>query len=104
PDAILGKPGALTTAEYDVIKRHPSDGADIVSKLGSLRDSVPLICHHHERWDGAGYPDGLAGTAIPVEACIVGLADAWDAMTTDRPRSEERRVGKEWRARGATSA
>ena len=85
PDAILGKPGALTTAEYDVIKRHPSDGADIVSKLGSLRDSVPLICHHHERWDGAGYPDGLAGTAIPVEACIVGLADAWDAMTTDRP-------------------
>jgi putative nucleotidyltransferase with HDIG domain len=85
PDAILGKPSSLTDDEYDVIKRHPADGADIVSKLGSLRDSVPLIRHHHERWDGAGYPDGLAGNAIPADACIVGLADAWDAMTTDRP-------------------
>jgi HD-GYP domain-containing protein (c-di-GMP phosphodiesterase class II) len=46
---------------------------------------VPIIRHHHERWDGAGYPDGLAGEAIPLEAAIVGLADAWDAMTTDRP-------------------
>jgi putative nucleotidyltransferase with HDIG domain len=85
PDAILGKPSSLTGAEYEVIKRHPTDGADIVSKLGSLRDSVPLIRHHHERWDGQGYPDGLAAEAIPVDACIVGLADAWDAMTTDRP-------------------
>ena len=85
PDAILGKPSSLTDKEYAVIKRHPTDGADIVSKLGSLRDSVPLIRHHHERWDGAGYPDGLAGNEIPVDACIVGLADAWDAMTTDRP-------------------
>jgi putative nucleotidyltransferase with HDIG domain len=85
PDAILGKPSSLTDAEFEVIKRHPTDGADIVSKLGSLRDSVPLILHHHERWDGAGYPDRLAGTAIPVDACIVGLADAWDAMTSDRP-------------------
>jgi len=85
PDAILGKPAALTPREYDVIKRHPTDGADIVSKLGSLRDAVPLIRHHHERWDGAGYPDGLDGDAIPGDACIVGLADAWDAMTTNRP-------------------
>jgi putative nucleotidyltransferase with HDIG domain len=85
PDAILGKPSSLTDDEFEVIKRHPTDGADIVSKLGSLRDSVPLIRHHHERWDGAGYPDGLAGNAIPADACIVGLADAWDAMTTDRP-------------------
>ncbi len=85
PDAILGKPSSLTDEEYAVIKRHPTDGAEIVSKLGSLRESVPLIRHHHERWDGGGYPDGLAGDAIPVDACIVGLADAWDAMTTDRP-------------------
>jgi putative nucleotidyltransferase with HDIG domain len=85
PDAILSKPAALTAREYDVIKRHPVDGADIVSKLGSLRDAVPLIRHHHERWDGDGYPDGLRGEAIPLEACVIGLADAWDAMTSDRP-------------------
>jgi len=85
PDAILGKEGPLTPAEYDVIKRHPADGADIVAKLGSLRDAVPLIRHHHERWDGFGYPDGLRAEEIPTEACVVGLADAWDAMTSDRP-------------------
>jgi putative nucleotidyltransferase with HDIG domain len=85
PDAILSKPGGLTPGEYEVIKRHPADGADIVSKLGSLREAVPLIRHHHERWDGHGYPDRLCGEAIPLEACIVGLADAWDAMTSDRP-------------------
>jgi putative nucleotidyltransferase with HDIG domain len=85
PDAILSKPGGLTPREYEVIKRHPADGADIVSKLGSLREAVPLIRHHHERWDGHGYPDRLCAEAIPLEACIVGLADAWDAMTSDRP-------------------
>jgi putative nucleotidyltransferase with HDIG domain len=85
PDAILSKPAGLTPSEYEVIKRHPGDGADIVSKLGSLRDAVPLIRHHHERWDGQGYPDRLCGDAIPLEACIIGLADAWDAMTSDRP-------------------
>ncbi len=85
PDTILLKPGPLTKDEYEVIKRHPSDGANIVSKLGRLREAMPLIRHHHERWDGKGYPDRLAGHDIPVEACVVGLADAWDAMTTDRP-------------------
>jgi putative nucleotidyltransferase with HDIG domain len=85
PDAILSKPSSLTVEEYEVIKRHPADGADIVCKLGSLRDAVPLIRHHHERWDGRGYPDGLAAEEIPAEACIIGLADAWDAMTSDRP-------------------
>jgi putative nucleotidyltransferase with HDIG domain len=85
PDAILLKPGPLTKNEYEVIKRHPADGADIVCKLGRLREAVPLIRHHHERWDGKGYPDRLAGAQIPLAACVVGLADAWDAMTTDRP-------------------
>ena len=85
PDAILAKPSRLTEQEYDVIKRHPADGADIVAKLGRLRDAVPLIRHHHERWDGNGYPERLSGDEIPAEACIVGLADAWDAMTSDRP-------------------
>jgi HD-GYP domain-containing protein (c-di-GMP phosphodiesterase class II) len=67
------------------MKTHSAEGARIVEKFGRLRDAVPIIRHHHERWDGNGYPDGLAGSAIPLEAAIVGLADAWDAMTTDRP-------------------
>jgi putative nucleotidyltransferase with HDIG domain len=85
PDAILTKPGALSAEEYEAIKRHPEDGAAIIAHLGRLRAAVPLIRHHHERWDGAGYPDRLAREEIPLEAAIVGLADAWDAMTTDRP-------------------
>jgi putative nucleotidyltransferase with HDIG domain len=85
PDSILTKEGPLDPEEYAFIQRHPSDGADIVGHFSRLRAAVPLIRHHHERWDGKGYPDRLAGDAIPVEACVVGLADAWDAMTTDRP-------------------
>ncbi len=85
PDSILAKPGALEEHEYEAIKRHPADGADIVSHFSRLHEAVPLIRHHHERWDGNGYPDQLAGDEIPAEACVVGLADAWDAMTTDRP-------------------
>jgi putative nucleotidyltransferase with HDIG domain len=85
PDSILTKPGALDEDEYAVVQRHPADGAEIVSHFSRLHDTVPLIRHHHERWDGQGYPEGLAGEDIPSEACIVGLADAWDAMTTDRP-------------------
>jgi putative nucleotidyltransferase with HDIG domain len=85
PDSILTKPGALDEDEYAVVQRHPADGAEIVSHFSRLNDTVPLIRHHHERWDGKGYPEGLAGEEIPSEACIVGLADAWDAMTTDRP-------------------
>ena len=67
------------------MKRHSAEGARIVGKFGRLRECVPIIRHHHERWDGGGYPDGLAGAEIPLEAAIVGLADAWDAMTTDPP-------------------
>jgi len=85
PDSILTKPGRLDEDEYDAIKRHPADGAEIVSHFSRLHDAVPIIRHHHERWDGKGYPDRLFGEAIPREACIVGLADAWDAMTSDRP-------------------
>jgi putative nucleotidyltransferase with HDIG domain len=85
PDAILTKPVRLTAEEYEVVKRHSAEGARIVGKFRRLRDAVPVIRHHHERWSGGGYPDGLEGAAIPLEAAIVGLADAWDAMTTDRP-------------------
>ena len=90
PDAILTKPERLTDEEFEIVKRHPEDGARIVGRLNSLRAIVPAILHHHERWDGAGYPHALRGDEIPPEAGIVGLADAFDAMTTDRPYSEAR--------------
>ncbi|MGH2994932.1 MAG: HD-GYP domain-containing protein [Gaiellaceae bacterium] len=85
PDGILTKPARLTPEEYERIKEHSAEGARIVAKFGRLREAVPIIRHHHERWDGRGYPDGLEGEEIPLAAGIVGLADAWDAMTTDRP-------------------
>jgi putative nucleotidyltransferase with HDIG domain len=85
PDILLTKPGRLTEDEYELMKRHSAEGARIVAKFGRLRDSVAIIRHHHERWDGRGYPEGLAGEDIPVAAAIAGLADAWDAMTIERP-------------------
>jgi putative nucleotidyltransferase with HDIG domain len=85
PDAILVKPGKLDDLEYTRMKTHSAEGARIVEKFGRLRDAVPIILHHHERWDGQGYPHRLAEDEIPLEAAVVGLADAWDAMTTDRP-------------------
>jgi putative nucleotidyltransferase with HDIG domain len=97
PDAILTKPGKLTKQEYELMKLHPGDGAKIIAKFGRLQDAVPMVRHHHERWDGAGYPDELSAEAIPLGARIVGLADAWDAMTTDRPyhRALERHEAEE---------
>ena len=85
PDVLLTKPGRLTDDEYELMKRHSAEGARIVAKFGRLRESVAIIRHHHERWDGRGYPDGLTGEDIPVAAAIAGLADAWDAMTIERP-------------------
>jgi putative nucleotidyltransferase with HDIG domain len=85
PDAILLKPGRLTADEFERMKDHSAEGARIVGKLSQLGPIVPIIRHHHERWDGRGYPDGRAGQDIPLLAAIVGLADAWDAMTTERP-------------------
>jgi HD domain-containing protein len=87
PDAILTKPGRLTELEFEIVKRHPEDGARIVGRLHRLHAAVPAVLHHHERWDGNGYPHRLRGDSIPLEAAIVGLADALDAMTTDRPYS-----------------
>jgi putative nucleotidyltransferase with HDIG domain len=85
PDVLLTKPGRLTEDEYELMKRHSVEGARIVSKFGRLRECVPIIRHHHERWDGSGYPERLAGEDIPLLATIVGFADAWDAMTIERP-------------------
>jgi putative nucleotidyltransferase with HDIG domain len=85
PDSILTKTEQLTRDEAALMREHVTRGAAIVAKFPSFASSVPAIRHHHERWDGVGYPDGQSGEDIPLEAAIIGLADAWDAMTTDRP-------------------
>ena len=87
PDAILAKPSKLTSSEFEIVKQHAVRGAEIVANMSRFEKGVAAIRHHHERWDGRGYPDNLAGGAIPLEASIIGLADAWDAMTTARPYS-----------------
>jgi putative nucleotidyltransferase with HDIG domain len=92
PDVLLTKPHRLTRTEYELMKTHSAEGARIVGKFGRLRECVPIIRHHHERFDGAGYPDGLAGEEIPLSAAVVGLADAWDAMTIERPYQRARSI------------
>jgi len=84
-ESVLDKPGRLEPAEYEEIKRHPSLGGKILAGIRSFESVVPAIVHHHERWDGAGYPDGLAGEEIPIAARIIAVADVWDAITDDRP-------------------
>ncbi|HAG49856.1 MAG TPA: hypothetical protein DHU69_01375 [Deltaproteobacteria bacterium] len=85
PDNILNKPGKLTDEEYTFIKQHSIRGAEIVKQVDALKLVATIILHHHERWDGSGYPDGLKGEKIPIEARIVSVLDAFDAMTSDRP-------------------
>jgi diguanylate cyclase (GGDEF)-like protein len=85
PDAILKKPGALSDEEFEVMKQHPVLGWLIVSAIPSLSETLPGIRHHHERWDGRGYPDGLAGENIPLLGRLMAVPDAFSAMTTDRP-------------------
>ena len=92
PDVLLTKPAKLTEDEYGLLKRHSSEGARIVSKFGRLRECVPIIRHHHERWDGGGYPEHLARDDIPLLATVVGFADAWDAMTIERPYQRALRI------------
>jgi len=85
PDAILFKPGPLTAAERLVMQQHPVTGSEIVREIDFLGAARDVIRSHHERWDGSGYPDGLAGEAIPVSARIFAVADTFDALTTERP-------------------
>jgi diguanylate cyclase (GGDEF)-like protein/putative nucleotidyltransferase with HDIG domain len=85
PDAILFKPGSLSDEEYSIVQGHVVTGTDLIQKCHSLRPLIPIIRHHHENFDGSGYPDNLAGERIPLEARILGLADAVDAMASDRP-------------------
>jgi putative nucleotidyltransferase with HDIG domain len=84
-DDIINKPGPLTPEEWTLMKLHPVVGAQIVEKMEFLTGAVDIVRHHHESWDGRGYPDGLAGEKIPLIARIVTVADSFDAMTTDRP-------------------
>ncbi len=84
-DGILNKPGGLTDEEYEVMRRHPGIGAQIMAPISKLKSIIPGIRNHHETWDGNGYPDKLQGEQIPMVARIIGVADTFDAMTTNRP-------------------
>jgi len=107
PDAILLKPGRLTADEWKLIQEHPVVGERICSPLKSFRFVLPIIRHHHEKFDGSGYPDGLRGEAIPVTARVLQVVDVYDALTTDRPykkafsitdalQTMKQEVGKGW--------
>ena len=87
PDGILLKPGPLSSDEWKIMRTHPEVGRRLIEHMPFLRDAVPVVYHHHERWDGTGYPDGLRGEDIPLGARIFAVADAFDAMTYDRPYS-----------------
>jgi HD-GYP domain-containing protein (c-di-GMP phosphodiesterase class II) len=84
-ESILNKPGGLSDDEFEIMRQHPSIGAQIMSPIRMLKDIIPGIRNHHETWDGTGYPDSLEGEQIPMVARIIGVADTFDAMTTTRP-------------------
>ena len=84
-DEVLQKPGTLDSEEYQYIQEHPLIGVKIIEGLDFFKDKIPMIRHHHEHYDGSGYPDGLLGAAIPLEARIIAVPDAFDAMTSVRP-------------------
>jgi HD-GYP domain-containing protein (c-di-GMP phosphodiesterase class II) len=83
-DAVLNKPGILSQEEYTIIQQHPAHGVNMMSQFVAVEAALPLILHHHERWDAQGYPSGLMGEAIPLGARIIAITDAFDAMTSDR--------------------
>ncbi|MBI2887351.1 MAG: HD domain-containing protein [Chloroflexi bacterium] len=85
PDRVLLKPGSLTAEEWEVARRHPADGAQLLEPYEHLREVAGIVRHHHERFDGSGYPDGLAGDAIPLGSRIISVVDAFDAMYFGRP-------------------
>ena len=85
PGRILRKPGPLNPEELFEIRAHPEAGVRLIEPIDSAHGALPYVLHHHERWDGRGYPHRLAGRAIPVEARLLAVADAFDAMTSNRP-------------------
>lgn len=106
-DSILRKPGKLTAEEFEIMKTHTTKGAQIIETIPELKAIIPIVKYHHEAWDGSGYPEGLAGDKIPYIARIVTVADAFDAMTSNRPyrkgmaianafREIEERAGKQF--------
>jgi HD-GYP domain-containing protein (c-di-GMP phosphodiesterase class II) len=94
-DKILGKPGTLDDEEYEEIREHPIKGRHILGNITFLEGAIPCVLHHHERFDGSGYPGHLAGADIPLPGRIISVADAFDAMTRDRPY---RKAMPTWRA------
>jgi putative nucleotidyltransferase with HDIG domain len=84
PDSVLVKPGPLSDDEWVTMRTHAEIGEQLIRRVAGLSDAAAAVRHHHERWDGSGYPDGLAGQGIPVEARIVAVADAFSAITSDR--------------------
>jgi putative nucleotidyltransferase with HDIG domain len=94
PAAILDNPGKLTVEEFEIVKQHPSTGARILSPIKAYADTIPLVLHHHERFDGKGYPHGLAGEEIPFLARLVCVVDVYDALTSDRPYRQGWTVSK----------
>ncbi len=91
PDTLLQRPGKLTPDEMEIVREHPQLGASMIRMLGEMHPIVPLILHHHEAYDGSGYPDGIKGDQIPLISRIIAVADSYDAMTSDRPYRERRR-------------
>jgi len=85
PDVVLHKQSKLTDEEYAIIKSHTEIGATILKSIKSFKDFVPSVYHHHERYDGKGYPQGIQGEKIPLHARIIAVADSFDAMTSNRP-------------------
>jgi HD-GYP domain-containing protein (c-di-GMP phosphodiesterase class II) len=88
PDALLFKPGPLSDEERALVRRHPEEGAEILHHIDFLDEAKSVVRHHHERWDGDGYPDGLAGDEIPIGSRIILACDAYNAMITERPYRE----------------
>jgi putative two-component system response regulator len=94
PDAILHKRGPLNDDEWTVMRTHPEVGLKILQRCGHFKRELLAVLYHHERMDGSGYPHGLAGEAIPIEARIVAVADTYDVLTSDRPYRSARTVAE----------
>jgi HD-GYP domain-containing protein (c-di-GMP phosphodiesterase class II) len=91
-DSLLDKPERLTMEEFEIVKKHPFQGVEILQGVKQLHDIIPIIRYHHERIDGKGYPDGLKGEEIPILARILHVADSFDSMTSDRPYRPSPRI------------
>jgi putative nucleotidyltransferase with HDIG domain len=96
PSSVLLKRGPLNEAEVGQMRRHPAAGARMLETLGAPTTILPVVLHHHERWDGAGYPTGRRGEEIPLEARVLCIVDSFDAMTSTRPYRAPRRTDEAW--------